>query len=227
MERIEQRRLPSGIPGLDEVLGGGIFEGSFLLVAGLSGTGKTVLVTQMAYNMALRGNNIVYVSFDEGLKLVDFMKSFNWNLEDLVREGKFIILDFTTMKASNISECVDFILMRVKEANAKMLVIDSLTTLIMTLPEFAEARIMVDFLRRAKPANTTLVATANMITGIKRIGVGIEEVVADTVLLLDRKVVKNEYRTFLSVLKMRGSVHSKKRHELIITPSGVSVVTVA
>ena len=220
-------RFPSGVPGLDEVLGGGIPTGSFFLIAGPSGAGKTVLASQIAYNTAVRGGSVVYVSFDEGLRLVDIMSGFGWDVEPLVKEGRLIVLDPTSMRRGSISDYVNFMLMKVREVKAELLVVDSLTTLIITLPELSEARIMLDFLRKAKPGHVTLLATANMSMGVRRIGVGVEEVVADGLILLSRRLVKGEFRIFLSILKVRGSAHSRRQHELMITPSGVRVVTVA
>ncbi|RLG72794.1 MAG: KaiC domain-containing protein, partial [Thermoprotei archaeon] len=87
------RRIPAYVQGLDEVLGGGIIEESILLIAGESGTGKTVLASQIAYFNALNGRKVIYVSFDEGTKLKDYLKGFGWDLDKLISEEKFKLLD--------------------------------------------------------------------------------------------------------------------------------------
>lgn len=57
-------RVPSGIPGFDQIPGGDIIKGSLLLLAGVSGTGKTVCATQIAYKNALEGRKALIASFD-------------------------------------------------------------------------------------------------------------------------------------------------------------------
>lgn len=220
-------RISSGVPGLDEILGGGIPRYSMFLIAGPAGTGKTVMATQIAYHNSLKGTNVVYATFDEGAKLVDYMRGFNWDLESLTKEKKFMILDFVATKAEGAVDYINYILSEARESGAGLLVIDSLTTLIMSLPELSEARIMLDFLRKMRPPDVTIIATANMVMGSRRIGVGVEEVVADGVLLLRRYVYKGESRIRLVVLKLRGSQHSRKYHEVVITSEGVQIIPIA
>ncbi|MCD6563715.1 MAG: AAA family ATPase [Thermoproteales archaeon] len=220
-------RLRTGIPGLDEVLGGGIIKDTFLLIAGPSGTGKTIMCLQMTYNHLKEGKKAIYVSFDEGKRLLDYAKLFGWDFKKYIEEEKFILMDFVAIKAPAITDTINFIIEKIQEINADLVVIDSLTTLIMSMPELSEARIAIDFLRKMKPEGTTLIATANMSTGSKRIGLGIEEIVACTVILLKRYIVRGEIRTKLLVLKMRGSAHSKRFHDVIITNSGVQVMPLA
>jgi len=95
--------------------------------------------------------------------------------------------------------------------------------MILTAPELSKARALTDFLRKIKPEEVTVIATANIFHGSRRIGVGVEEVVADTLVLLKRSFYKSEFITKLYVLKVRGSSHSRKAHQLIFTPNGVEV----
>ena len=220
-------RIPTGIPGFDEVLGGGIPRESLFLIAGPSGTGKTIMCVQLSYFNAQRGRRVVYASFDEGKRLVDYMRTFGWDLEALIKRGDMALLDLVTVKGVGVADYVNMILEKLKELKAEILVIDSLTTLILSLPELSEARMVIDLLRRLKPPGTTIIATANMVSGSKRIGVGVEEVVADGVVLLRRFIYRGEQRIRLMVLKLRGSSHSRRFHEVVITDKGVQVIPIA
>ena len=216
-------RIPSEIPGFDSILGGGIIKGSLVLLAGASGTGKTVCATQIAYRNALKGRRSVIVSFDEGKALVKYMKGFGWNMQKLIDEGKMKILDYVAPTEKIIYDILNDIVVEIKSLEAEILVIDSLTSMILAAPELSKARALTDFLRKIKPENVTVIATANIFHGSKKIGVGVEEVVADTLVLLKRTYYKSEFITKLYVLKVRGSSHSRKAHQLIFTPSGVEV----
>ena len=220
-------RIKTGIPGLDEVLGGGIIEDTFLLIAGPAGTGKTIMCMQIAYTQLQLGKKVIYVSFDEGKKLVDYAKAFGWDFQKFIDKGRFMLLDFIAVKATAISDYINFIIEKVQEMGADLIVIDSLTTLIMSFPELSEARIAVDFLRKMKPKGTTLIATANMATGSKKIGMGIEEIVASGVIFLKRYLYRGELRIKLLILKLRGSPHSRRYHEVLITNNGVQVIPLA
>lgn len=220
-------RIRTGVPGLDEVLGGGIPKDSLFLIAGPAGVGKTVMCVQIVYNNVLQGKRAVFVSFDEGRKLIEYMKGFGWDLEALINEGKLALLDFVAIKERGVPDYVNIILQRIQEMKAEIAVIDSLTTLVLSMPEPAEARIVIDLLRKMKPPGTTIIATANMSMGSKKIGVGVEEIIADGVLLLKRYFYKGEQRIKLLVVKLRGSQHSRKFHEVLITNKGIEVMMVA
>jgi len=220
-------RIRTGVPGLDEVLGGGIPKDSLFLIAGPAGVGKTVMCVQIVYNNVLQGKRAVFVSFDEGRKLIEYMKGFGWDLEALINEGKLALLDFVAIKERGVPDYINMILQRIQEMKAEIAVIDSLTTLVLSMPEPAEARIVIDLLRKMKPPGTTIIATANMSMGSKKIGVGVEEIIADGVLLLKRYFYKGEQRIKLLVVKLRGSQHSRKFHEVLITNKGIEVMMVA
>lgn len=55
-------RLPTGVPGLDEITGGGLFEGGVYIVRGDTGAGKTILVNQLCFHTARQGRRAIYIS---------------------------------------------------------------------------------------------------------------------------------------------------------------------
>lgn len=94
------RSVPTGIKGLDNVLGGGFPRNSIIIVAGNPGTGKTIFSAQFIYCGATEyGENGVYVSFAESREsFIENMKQFGFDFEKLESEGKFRYLDFLTVK---------------------------------------------------------------------------------------------------------------------------------
>jgi KaiC/GvpD/RAD55 family RecA-like ATPase len=91
----EIARIKSGIPGLDEVLEGGLPRNYAYTVVGAPGSGKTVMGAQFLYRGATQhGDNGVYVSLEEPThSIANTMLRFNWNLFDLESQGKLVLLD--------------------------------------------------------------------------------------------------------------------------------------
>ena len=128
---MQGRRVPTGIPGLDELTQGGFLEGSSILVSGGAGTGKTILGTQFIYNGAKDyGEPGIYITMEEGPTNIWWnMRSFKWNLTKyehmikLYRVGMIEPEEFAKKFEEEIEKIKDM----VNEMNAKRLVIDSTT----------------------------------------------------------------------------------------------------
>ena len=88
-------KTPSGISGFDEISKGGIPYGRTTLVSGTSGSGKTVFAAQFLYNGIMKyGMNGVFVTFEERpIDIMRNMKSFGWDIKQLVDEKKWAFVD--------------------------------------------------------------------------------------------------------------------------------------
>ncbi|HKT22766.1 MAG TPA: RAD55 family ATPase, partial [Nitrososphaerales archaeon] len=85
-------RLKTRIPGLDDMVEGGLIRGDVHLVAGGPGTGKTVLCTNLAYSAASAGERVVYATFEESAEYFKRnAKLLGLNLAPLEKEGSFNI----------------------------------------------------------------------------------------------------------------------------------------
>ena len=92
-----QQRVSSGIPGLDEMLSGGFFEGTTNVVSGESGTGKTIFGSQFLYEGAKNGEKVMcIITSEESKSIVKEMRtSFGWDLDELVEKGLLTFVDIT------------------------------------------------------------------------------------------------------------------------------------
>src|SRR6266849_4293430 len=79
-ERVRIRRLPTGVPGLDEVLGGGLCEFSFNLIAGAPGAGKTTLVQQILFANAMPERPALYFTVlgEPAIKMIRYQRQFRF-----------------------------------------------------------------------------------------------------------------------------------------------------
>ncbi len=123
-------RVPSGIPGLDEMMEGGFVKNSTVTLRGRSGVGKTLFCLQYLYKGAMdHGEPGAFISFSESeSEIYHHGKVFNWDLEGLTNEGKFKILRYEPHEVVKIiKEGGGFIGDIIESMGAKRLVLDSLT----------------------------------------------------------------------------------------------------
>jgi len=220
-------RVRSGVEGLDRLVDGGFLGGDVILLAGNTGSGKTIFSTQFICNGATQyGEKGVYASFEEDAgTLKRNMIGFGFDLERLERQGLVRVLDLEAIKGAGLSANIDFILGALREMNAKRLVIDSLTAFLSACQEKFEYRMLMHlFYKILKKLGCTTIATCSVPTGLDTLGLGIEEFIADSVITLESTVREGQLRTRFLVRKMRGTNHSKKYHEVVIAKDGLTIV---
>jgi circadian clock protein KaiC len=223
------QRVPTGISGFDKLIENGFPYESLILVAGSPGAGKTTLAAQFIMDGVLKYNEKgLYVCFAETKdSLLRNLSRFRWDLGNLERRGKIRILDLSTTKEPGIQSNLNLILDTITEIGAKRLVIDSFTAFSMALTEATDIRFLIHLLYRfLQQIGCTTVMIADTPWGSQRIGSGVEEFIADGIILMQTKfdVTGNLQRT-LNILKMRSTDHSKKTHNYDITDTGIKITT--
>jgi KaiC/GvpD/RAD55 family RecA-like ATPase len=92
-------RVPTGIKGLDELLGGGFPKGKCILVVGSPGSGKTTFAIQYLYSGALQGETGLYVTLDEYPDMIkQNFQSYNWDLDSVEKKGRLLFLDASGLR---------------------------------------------------------------------------------------------------------------------------------
>ena len=220
-------RIPTGIAGLDTLIEGGFPRGDVILIAGGSGSGKTIFSTHFIYNGAAQyGEKGVYATFEEDSKtLKRNMLRFGFDLGKLEKEGAIRVVDLETLKGGGLSANVEYILGTLNEIDGKRLVIDSLTAFLSACTEKLEYRMLMHLIyRMLKTRSVTTIMTCSVPRGAKTLGLGIEEFIADSLLFLENSIDDLELKTRFMIQKMRGTDHSKKYHNVIITNKGLQIV---
>ncbi len=220
-------RVPTGIPGLDELIQGGLLEKSTVLVSGGAGTGKTIFSMQFFYKGAEEYDEPgIYISMEEGATNLWWnMKNFRWRVTELERKNLLQIYKVGTIDPSKFKnkfeEEVNTIKDMVDDMGAKRLVIDSTTAFGMWMESESQTRYSLFKLNDAlKEMDLTTIMTSEAIGGKKSFSrFGVEEFITDGVI---RLYFKPPTRA-LFVRKMRGTDHDKKPHPFKITNEGVVV----
>ncbi len=220
-----ERRLSSGVPELDEMMGGGIPEGDSLLVAGSSGTGKSLLGTKFIVEGIGQGEPGIVAMFEERPEeYAQRAASFGLDLVTPQQEGKLKLLYIRPLDLS-VDETVREIIDAVQELGAKRLVIDSLAGFEMALApgfrtDFRESLYrMIGALTRTGVTILSTVEVQETFTGFTLSAYAIS-FLSDDILRLRFVSINGQYRKMLVVIKMRRSSHSNDMREFQITSEG-------
>ncbi|QQG40284.1 MAG: AAA family ATPase [Candidatus Aenigmatarchaeota archaeon] len=218
-------RVKSGIPGLDDVIGGGFVRGSLILLTGTTGTGKTVMASQYIYNALARyKENCVYISFEERAEDIKRnMANFGWNFEEYERNGNLIFVKYDPFHMEDIYGLIEN---HIRDVGATRVVLDSITGLGLNVRDPSDLRTAIFNIGRIlKKLGCTSLLTSETPSDNHLVlsRYGVEEYVADDVIVLYYIPVDTEFRRAMTVWKMRGSEHSKKIHPFRITEKGITI----
>ena len=219
-------RTPTGVSGLDEMLGGGLICGFSCLVAGSAGVGKTTLGLQFVCQGATLGERGLYVSFEESpVKLAQVARGYGLPLTQWQQDGVVEVVYRSPMDLRTegfIHELRD----KIRKLGAKRVVIDSVTDLEMVASMQNGLRGLVysavDVLEDSG-ATSLLIAEVPEVFGQTQITGEHISIIVDGVLLLKYVEMESEIQRAASVLKLRGSDHDKGIRQFTIGDTGIRV----
>jgi circadian clock protein KaiC len=228
-------KSPTGIPGMDEITGGGLPKGRPTLVAGGAGCGKTLFAMEFLVNGAVQFEEPgVFVAFEENAEeLAQNVASLGFNLKELIKQKK-IILDYVRVERTEIEEAGEYdlegLFIRLGHAidsiGAKRVVLDTIEVLFGALPNQGVLRAELHRLFRwLKDKGVSAVVTAERGDGTMT-RFGLEEYVADCVITLDHRVTDQISTRRLRIVKYRGTLHGTNEYPFLIGRHGISVLPI-
>jgi len=220
-------RVETGILGFDKLIEGGLVQGSTNLIAGNSGTGKTIFGMQYIWNGLQKGENGVYVTLEQRSEdIIADVSRFSWDFSKYAAAGRFRL---ENLIASDIATVTKRIVENIRVVNAKRFVLDSLTIATMGWKERPEESFQLrgkafDMLNTVKSLGVTSMIVSEIPRSAKDeiSKFGFEEFVVDSVVLLNYMTVGGASRN-LQILKMRRTDHGKKIYPFEITQNGIMV----
>jgi circadian clock protein KaiC len=225
----------TGIAGLDEITGGGLPKGRPTLVVGSAGSGKTLMSMEFLINGATKYNEPgVFVAFEEtSEELSKNVASLGFDVKALIAKKKLAV-DYVYIERSEIEETGEYDLEglfvrlghAIQSVGAKRVVLDTIEVLFAGLPNAAILRAELRRLFRwLKSVGVTAVITGERGEhSLTRYG--LEEYVADCVILLDHRVTDQLSTRRLRVVKYRGSAHGTNEYPFLIDEHGMSILPI-
>jgi circadian clock protein KaiC len=225
--KVTSERITSGLPRLDNMLRGGYYRGSSVLISGAPGTAKSTLSGLFAAAACKRGERTLYVSFDEGAaQIARNLGSVNIQLGSYLKSGLLEIYS-TRTRGPNVEEQFGELRARVRAHHPSCLVVDPLSALSAKVAGAASADATKQFLDFLKGEGITVVSTS-LIDGPgadEATGTDISTI-ADTWIHLSYVAQDGERNRALTIVKSRGTGHSNQVRELTLSDSGVTLTDV-
>ncbi len=220
-----QKQLSTGLQELNDLLGGGLEEGSSTLISGPPGTGKSSLAMQIAYAALQRGERAALFLFEESMnKLLNRSDSFGMNLRSHIDSKRLMIkqIDPAELSPGEFSHAV------CDEAvnGAKVIVIDSLNGYLNAMPDerflVTHMHELLTFLGQRDVITLLVGVQYGMLGGSMTTSVD-ASYLADNVLMLRYFEDEARVRQAISVFKKRASTHERTIREFSITEEGIRV----
>jgi circadian clock protein KaiC len=220
---------------MDEITSGGLPRGRPTLIAGGAGCGKTLFSMQFLVNGVTQFDEPgVFVAFEENAEeLAQNVASLGFDLKKLIKRKKLIV-DYVRVERAEIEEAgeydLDGLFIRLSHAidsiGAKRVVLDTIEVLFGALPNEGILRAELHRLFRwLKDKGVSAVVTAERGEGaITRYG--LEEYVADCVIVLDHRVNQQISTRRLRIVKYRGALHGTNEYPFLIGRQGITVLPI-
>ncbi|HYO10727.1 MAG TPA: ATPase domain-containing protein [Tepidisphaeraceae bacterium] len=217
--------FPSGLPGLDKLLGGGIDRGTSMLIMGPAGAGKSSISQQFAAAALDRGERAAIFMFDETVEtMMTRSAGIGMNLRGAVEAGRLLVRQIDPA-AMAPGEFTNLVRDAVENQHARVVIIDSLNGYLNAMPEERFLTIhmheLLTYLSQ-KGVLSILVMAQHGLMGRMESPLDVSYL-SDSVLLLRYFESQGSIRQAISVMKKRTGAHERTIREFAITPEGLRV----
>jgi circadian clock protein KaiC len=216
--------IPSGVPNLDLVLGGGVRVGDMLMVTGPPGSGKTTLALQMAFHTAARESAACFVSTtsESPKRLLEHARSYDFYDETLIGRRLFLLSVFPLIQ-EGLQPVQQALEREVREREATVLVVDGLMTLYDLHPEPREVRrFLFELTAMLSTLGCTLLVTSSRAQTDDPVHAA-ELTMADVLISLSQPLVSDGTERRLRALKVRGQTPLLGLHGMRVDHRGLWV----
>lgn len=221
-----EEQIPSGLDGLDALLGGGPLRGTSLLLTGPAGAGKTNLALQYLITACRRGEACVIYQFDERVgTLLIRSAALGMDLQPFLRTGLLRLQQIDPAELS-AGEFASMVREEVEQRHVRIVLIDSLNGYLLSMPQeqhlILQMHEMMSYLSQHGVLTVLINSQQGLLGSTQSGGLNISYV-ADAVMLLRFFEAEGRIRKAISVIKNRGGAHEDTIRELRISRQGIRI----
>ncbi|MEX2725601.1 MAG: RAD55 family ATPase [Candidatus Freyarchaeota archaeon] len=240
-------RVKTGIPGLDELMDGGIPKGNVVLLSGQAGSGKTILGLQFLVNGAIKYKERgLYITFEEKRKNIILQASlFGWKIEDLESQGLLKLYSFFPIKRHlyQVNTEIDSV---IHDFKPQRIVFDSISTysvfaeiltsietasdlgieenVLNISPQTISRKAIMDLVAKLKESEATCLLISERSESKKYLSRDtISEFLADGIILLYYTEIGGENFGHIQIRKMRNTHHEHSLYFTKFTENGIEI----
>jgi circadian clock protein KaiC len=220
---VSSQRRPTGVPGLDRILEGGLLVSGVYIVQGPPGAGKTILANQVCFHHATTGGMALYVTLlaESHSRMFTHLRRMAFFDERAIPDRVYYIGGYSTLESKGLDALVTLIRRAIQKHKATLLVIDGLVSAQEAAPTDREFK---KFLHEMQTLTELVGCTVILLTNAERAsGFFPEHTMVDGVLHLTDELSELRPLRHIRVLKLRGSAPVRGLHSLSITDRGVEV----
>jgi KaiC/GvpD/RAD55 family RecA-like ATPase len=222
---VRDKRIPTGVSGLDTLIQGGFENRSTNLLIGSSGTGKSIFAIQFLKQGMDQGEKCLYVTFEERKEEVYAnMLEFGWDLEEYEKKGLFLFLEYSPEKIRVMLEegggAIESLVVKNKITR---IVIDSITSFELLFDKQLEKReAALSLFKMISAWGCTTVLTYEG-DPLKELDHKALEFQSDSIILLYYLRSRSKRERYVEILKMRGTKHAENVYRFSIEDKGIEV----
>ena len=225
--QVSMERVSTGVPALDDMLGGGgFFKGSSVLVGGAAGTGKSTLAAHFCAAACARGERAMYFAFEESeVEIIRNMASVGIDLAPAAQSGA-LRFHCTRPGRLGLEEHLLAMQQSVAEFAPAVVVVDPVSILLRIGTETDVIAMITRQLDFMKGLGVTAVFTTLAGEGSDAAGAGLMSSLVDAWLAVKLREGDGEFERRLYIRKARGIAHSHRIREFTITDHGIELTPV-
>jgi circadian clock protein KaiC len=216
-------RIPTRVPGLDEITGGGLLRAGVYILQGTPGAGKTILANQIVHGHAAAGGNVVYVTMlaESHGRLLQHMEAFSFFDFAALPEKVYYISAFNALRTGGLAGVVELLRNEMRSRHAGIVVLDGLVMAASAAQSDEALKLFVSEIQ----AHSTLTGCTTLLLTSEDADrpVSAEQTMVDGILLLRESVFGPRRERNLEVRKFRGSSTLRGTHAFEIGGSGIVV----
>jgi circadian clock protein KaiC len=216
-------RIATGVPGLDEVTGGGFIKSGVYILQGAPGAGKTILANQIVHHHAAAGGHVVYVTLlaESHGRLLQHMQGFEFFDAAALPEKVYYISAFNALRAGGLKGVVELLRTEMRSRRAGIVVLDGLVMAASAAQSDEALKVFISEIQ----AHATLTGCTTLLLASEHADrpVSAEQTMVDGILLLRERAYGPRRERNIEVVKFRGSGTLRGNHAFQIGPRGITI----